>query len=281
MKKKIMLLFGLMAATTFAMKAPDSVELDVSGSYGPLKGFIQIPKGGQHGSTDYHRPNFDEIGMDTNSFFNTELNVTYGEWTYYGGISGSNLTGNTTLKEDLVTHGITLKKGTEYEMDTPLRFFSLGVKKKYIINDKFSVSPLFGFEMETISYTWSAKGKMMLPGESVASDNSVDDTRGAFHFWAPAVGLQLNYDFTDNTSFVALGKSIIPIGTSWKYYFYGSAKVVHTFFTRESGWFNKTKGYIGIEAYTTKSRDHQDEMQNWTEIRQLPMVTAGFILKVR
>ena len=110
--------------------------------------------------------------------------------------------------------------------------------------------------------------------------NSVEDTRGYFSLWAPAIGLQSDYNFTENTSLVVLGKSIIPIGTSWKYYFYGSAKVTHTFFTNDTGWFNRAKGYIGVEAYMSKSRDGQEEMQNWIEIRQGPMATVGFILNM-
>ena len=279
MRKKVILLFALITATTFAMRGPDSMELDISGSYGPLSGFIQIPKGGMHGTSDDKKPTFDQIGRDTNALFNTELGVTYGDWTYYGKFSGTNLTGSTTLDSKMITHGITLGKETKYEMNTPLNFFSLGVKKKYIINDKFSISPIFGFEMESFSYTWSATGDITMPDGSKVK--SVDDTRGMFHLFSPAIGVQLDYNFTENTSFVTLGKGIIPIGGSWKYYFYGSAKMIHTFFARESGWFNKTKGYIGVEAYTSKTKDNQDEMQNWSEITQLPMVTAGFILKIR
>lgn len=278
MKKAIILIFILVAVTTFSIKKPDSVELDVSGSYGSLNGFIQIPKGGMNKTSDYHKPTFNQLGMNTNILLNTELNVTYGDWTYYGRFSGTNLTGSKTLNSDMTTHGIKLGKGTNYGLDTPLSFFSFGAKKKYIINDKFSISPIFGVEMETLSYTWSAKGNITMPDGSAT--NSIGDTRGKFHFLAPAVGLQLDYKITENTSFVALGKGIIPISGAWKRYFYGSAKITHTFFEKESGWFNKTKGYIGVEGYTTKTKDSQDEMQNWSEIKQGPMVTVGFILKI-
>jgi len=281
-KKLSIILFAITNIVAYGISSPDSVTLDLSGSYGGINGFISTPKGGQFGSSDYNRPTFDEMGIDNNFMYNVQLNTTYGDWTYYGKYSGMNFKNTTSLSNSLITHGYTLDKGTEYTVDTPTQFINIGVMKKYKISEKLSLSPLVEFSMQRTSYTWSATSSTFgITNPDGNNINSADDTRGYFNLWAPAIGGQLDYKFTEKTKLSALGKSIIPIGTSWKYYFYGSIKLSHSFYSNNNTWLNQTEGYVGVEAYTTKSRDSQEEMQNWIEITQAPMVTLGMIIHLR
>ena len=257
---------------------PDHATLDVSGAYGIIGGFISIPKGGMYGTAINDKPSFSDIGIKNNLVGSVEISATYGAWTYYGKLKSTNFNGSYKTDKELITHGVVLDKGTDYTIDTPMDIYSFGAKREIRINDHFTVSPIMGIEFERIAYTWSAtsntKGIHVPNGNGV---NSLDNTRGYFNFIAPAAGLQSDYYFSDKTEVQFMAESIIPLGTDWKYYVDTSIKLIHTVYTSDN-YVSDVKLYTGLEAYTTKTRDTQKEMQNHIKIHQAPMVSAGVIV---
>lgn len=270
MKKLVLSVLIIFSTFTYSIQKPDHITLDVSGSYGPISGFIQIPKGGQFGSTDLERPTFKELDIDKLGLYNVSLKGTWDKSTYYISTSGNNINSNKVLEKDLLTHGIKVPKGSNMKLDTPMTFYSIGKMYEYKRYGNLIISPLAEVSMMKLNYKWTAE---------TPDGNKIKDSRGNFHIVAPVVGLQLEYEITPSTSFIAMGKVMIPIGNRWKEYYYGSAKIVHTFFEDEVGTLNKLRGYIGIEGYYTRTKDHQSDMQNSIEVKQSPMITIGTELK--
>src|SRR5882724_5812825 len=113
---------GVAARAEMTVPPPTDFQLSASGGflYGPVKGFIQTPAGGQPGSTSHNRPRLGELGIDAASV--GVVNVS-GEWGAHEAFVGAEiirLGGTGTLRSDLVTHGTTFAAGTDVRSDVSL-----------------------------------------------------------------------------------------------------------------------------------------------------------------
>lgn len=63
MKLKLLFLIALLSGSAYAKVTPDSYDFRALYNYSKIEGFVQIPKGGQAGTTTLKRPTFDEMGI--------------------------------------------------------------------------------------------------------------------------------------------------------------------------------------------------------------------------
>jgi hypothetical protein len=82
-----------------------SISPEASFLYGDVDGFVQIPRGGQPGTTSSKRPTFDELGIG---------GVPMADVSVAGGVAGHQIyvgariveaSGDATLTETLTSHG--------------------------------------------------------------------------------------------------------------------------------------------------------------------------------
>lgn len=99
---------------------PLELSLDASGFWGPINGYIQIPKGGNPGSTSSRRPTLHELGIDDAGFWDVTLRVRYGQFVAFGGYTGLELDSSGTLSQSLVSHDVSFAAGSPFTHATGL-----------------------------------------------------------------------------------------------------------------------------------------------------------------
>ena len=127
-------LLGCLAAARVAgaqdAPKPFELSLDASGFWGPINGYIQIPAGGNPGSTSSRRPTLHELGIDDAAFWNVTLRLRYGQFVALGGYTGLELDSSGTLTEPLVSHDVAFAAGSPFKHSTGLNtgFFGGGYR---------------------------------------------------------------------------------------------------------------------------------------------------------
>jgi hypothetical protein len=99
---------------------------DASGSYGPISGYIQTPLGGAPSSTSDKRPKFDELGIDMMTMVNLSLSAGLDSHHIYGSAHLVDLSGKSTLDEELIFHGRGYPAGTRVKSDVNLNWYEIG-----------------------------------------------------------------------------------------------------------------------------------------------------------
>ncbi len=108
--------------------APSEVEFSLRGSafYGPISGSLQVPLGGNPGTTSGKRPTLHELGIDDAAFWDVTARVQWGAVGVFGGYTGLDLSSSGTLSESLVSHGVAFAAGSPFKNSTQLNVGNLG-----------------------------------------------------------------------------------------------------------------------------------------------------------
>lgn len=106
-----------------------TVDTDFFG--GPIKGFVQTPAGGSPGSTDRHRPRLGELGIHDAFIGMASASYASGPNELFAGLEFIDLSGSGTLRNDLVTHGVTFPAGTRVRSDVSLDWYRLGYRYRF------------------------------------------------------------------------------------------------------------------------------------------------------
>jgi len=104
------------------------LAFDVSGSYGPVSGYVQTPLGGAPSSTSNKRPTFDELGIETMTMVNLFLSAGLDSHYIYGSAHLVNLSGTSTLDEKLIFHGKEYPAGTRVKSDIGMNWYDIGYR---------------------------------------------------------------------------------------------------------------------------------------------------------
>jgi hypothetical protein len=128
--------------------------------YGSVRGFSQISKGGKNGTTNYKRPQFHSIGLNTANIADLELSCKvsqYGEFfvgTEYIPLSGSAFIGPKTLTTD----GITYPARSHVSSDVDLSWWRFGYRYPFVITTarnglpEITLTPYFDVVLWTFDY---------------------------------------------------------------------------------------------------------------------------------
>jgi hypothetical protein len=107
---------------------PRRLDIMLDYSYTPsLNGFLQVPAGGEPGTTSEKRPTFDEVGIHDANFNHLDLVYHWNPLFMYVGYEYLRPSGSGTLTQDLVTHGNFIPAGATMSVDTQLDFFKIGL----------------------------------------------------------------------------------------------------------------------------------------------------------
>jgi hypothetical protein len=234
--------------------------------YGPVHGFLQTPAGGAPGSSSRERPSFGEIGIDNVNVADAALTVGYDRHEVFFGAQFIEPTGSATLRQDLVTNGVTFPAGTRVSSSVKLDWYRLGYRYRWELDSaargdrepQWTLYPSLGAALFTFDYRLDGSG-----GQHASRSYSKA---------LPQVGLELDWrpgggPFTLSAG--AMGfppiSSIPAIATenvTAKYRFFG-----------KPGSFN-VEGFVGVQFEQMYYKDNQ-RVPNHIEAQFGPMVVAG------
>ena len=129
-------------------------ELRGSGFYGRLTGFVQVPLGGEPGTTSPRRPTLREIGIEDTAFYEVDARAHWRHLLVYAGWSGLEPSGSATLTEPLVSHGVTFPAGSPVHSDLRLDVGEVGVGWRFEFPEqRLTLTPKLGFALFDFSYS--------------------------------------------------------------------------------------------------------------------------------
>jgi hypothetical protein len=148
------------------LEAPFRSSLDGGVRYGHASGFIQIPKGGEAGTTDKQRPTFREVGIT--EALEEQANLSIGSANPYApspgvgaGFSLLQLAGDRTLDSPLLSHGQQFNAGDHVDALLELNWYHVAaeimVPSRPSEQTPFAIKPSIGFAFLQSAYTLEAK----------------------------------------------------------------------------------------------------------------------------
>lgn len=111
--------------------------------YGKLSGFAQTPRGGDYGTTSFHRPSFDEMDTSTNGFYSFGAGLKYNDYFTLFEYCHLHSQGENNLSQNLITHGQTIPQGRHFMMNIEYDWYRLSWGKDFSVNfdNRWVVTP--------------------------------------------------------------------------------------------------------------------------------------------
>jgi len=132
-------------------------SLEGSYLYGPVNGYVQIPAGGEPGTTTHNRPKFGDIGINTANIADAVFKASWRDEQLYLGGQWVRLSGDDTLDEPLVSHGVAFASGASVSSDVQLDWYRFGYRHRLTFLDDRSLTlyPSIGAAVLNFSYDLS------------------------------------------------------------------------------------------------------------------------------
>jgi hypothetical protein len=112
--------------------------------YGSVDGYVQTPSGGEPGTTSKHEPKLDQIGIDDVSLYDISGVAAYHREEFYGGAQIIQMSGSSTLHENLISQGLTFPAGTHVSSDVDLTWYRFGYRHRFSLGDDWTLWPSVG-----------------------------------------------------------------------------------------------------------------------------------------
>ena len=137
---------------------PTGLRIDLSGRYmgGEVDGFVQIPKGGEAGTSSERRPTLGELGIDDAAMLDASVTLQWERHIFDAGGRFVRLDSSTTLRRELITHDTTYAPGSRISSEVQLDWYRLGYRYEFLFEadehgNRLSFAPgidivLFDFE---------------------------------------------------------------------------------------------------------------------------------------
>lgn len=252
----------------FSVSAPKSYEVQYLYSGGRMNGYVQIPKGGQFGTTSEERPTFDELNINHVYYPELELTAKWDRFSVTLHEKYQYAKGKTdNLKQDLISHDIKIPQGSSMRTKHRYAYYGMRLNYDYQINPRLVMTPSIGVSMLDFSYKFSAKDKN---GVSIANDD-----KRSFHAAMATLGVEANYLVNDKTNLIFTMNSKIP-GGRIREYFDTSLLVSYNLYKKDNKELNVLGG-IGYESLEFK--DSQKDMQNHMKHSISPTYRVGLEYK--
>lgn len=274
MNKKIFYLvtFVTLSATGYAysISAPKSYEIQYLHSVGKMNGngYVQIPKGGQKGTTSEERPTFKELNISRVYYPELAFTAKWDKFSMtldgkYESFKGS----SNALSKDLVTHDIFVPEGSSIRTKHKYAYYGLKFNYDYEITPKLTLTPMVGISLFDFSYQFSANDKS---GNAIAKND-----RRSFHSTMTTIGMKADYALNEKTKVILTMNSKLPFGNIKKY-FDSSLLLSYNLYKSEDKELNVLGG-VGYESLELK--DSQKDMQNHMKHSMAPTYRVGLEYK--
>lgn len=273
MKQKLFFYLALSALSVSAYawewnpSLPKSYTVQYQHSIGKIDGFVQIPKGGQYGTTSSRRPSFHELDVNYIHFPELKLAANWDKFSLSLDAKYESFKGKGKLNQDLISHDIYLPKNTSIKTKHKYAYYGINAAYDFPVSNQLVLSPSLGIKLFDFSYRFSATDEL---GNSLAQN----DTR-AFHSVMTTLGLKADYQFSDKLHLIWKGETNIPYG-SVKQYYDTSLMLSYNVYKNNSQELN----LLGGLAYERlQFRDSQKNMQNFMQHNIAPIYKVGFEFK--
>ncbi|WP_022819192.1 transporter [Fusobacterium russii] len=265
MKKTLLLVGVLLSASAYSFnfnpQLPKSYSVKYFHNFGTIDGYVQIPKGGQFGTTSEKRPEFDELGIDNISYPELSLTAKWDKFSMYYALNHKTFKGDATLKKDLITHNTQLYAGEKINTKHKYVFHRFGLGYDFSLAQNLTLTPKFEVSLFDFSYQFSTD----------AGKNS----QRRFRAGTVRVGGAAKYDFSKDFSLTLDLMTHIPhdsirssletsLIASYNVYRQGSTEV---------------NVLAGLSYDMFKYRDTQRDMQNFMYSKTKPIYKLGLELK--
>ncbi|MDO4690844.1 MAG: hypothetical protein Q4A58_06085 [Fusobacterium sp.] len=265
MKKTLLFAATLLSVSAYSFdfdpKLPKSYSVKYFHNFGSIDGYVQIPKGGQFGTTSEKRPEFDELGIDNISYPDLTLTAKWDKLSLYYNLNHKTFKGNSILKKDLITHSTQLYAGEKINTKHKYVFHRFGLGYDFKFVDNFTLTPKFEISLFDFSYQFSTD----------AGKNS----QRRFRAGTVRIGGAAKYDFNKDFSLTFDLMTHIPhdsirssletsLTASYNVYRQGNTEV---------------NVLAGIAYDMFKYRDTQKDMQNFMYSKTKPIYKIGLELK--
>lgn len=265
MKKTLLLAATLLSVSAYASafnpELPKSYSVKYFHNFGNIDGFVQIPKGGQFGTTSERRPEFEELGIDNISYPELLLTAKWDKFSMYYNLSHKVFVGNSTLKKDLITHNTQLYAGEKIHTKHKYIFHRFGFGYDFIPVENLTLTPKFEMSLFDFSYQFSTDAEKA--------------SRRRFRAGTVRVGGAAKYDFNKDFSLTFDLMTHIP-HDSIKSSLETSLIASYNVYRQGNTEVNVLAG-IGYDMF--KYRDTQKDMQNFMYSKTKPVYKIGLELK--
>ncbi|MFQ5844661.1 MAG: hypothetical protein ACE5JG_06695 [Planctomycetota bacterium] len=241
------------------------VEVAASFLHGEVDGFLQIPRGGQPGSSSRHRPALGEMGIDHVAALDVGGSVEWRRSRVRAGARFVPLRGRATLTRDRVSGKVTFPAGTSVRGALDLDWYHLTYERRFVLDEdargrRLTLRPGFGVAVLDFDYELHGPGLV--------------GTRRAFTKWALRLGATARWELSDELSLQAHLLRGLPIGMQPRLSTMGLRGRYRLWRGRSSAaWAS-----VGV-AYDEISFEDEQTLPNRIEARLGPMLLVG--LQVR
>lgn len=191
-------LAGLLLVLSFAARAdepapeprPWEFGIEAAGYYGSVSGFVQVPLGGNSGSTSPDRPRLDELGIHSTVFYEVTPRFRWHDLVIIGGYRGMELSSSGTLSQSLVSHGVFFAANSPFQSDVELNVGNIGAGWRFSLADgRLELTPKIDAAILDFSYSLDS------PSGSAKRDYRVTAMRlGIEGAWRLGHGLAIELD---------------------------------------------------------------------------------------
>jgi hypothetical protein len=239
--------------------APSELEFSLRGSgfYGPISGYIQVPLGGNPGTTSSRRPTLKELGINDAAFYEVTGRLQWGHIGVFGGYSGLDLSGSSTLSESLVSHGVTFPAGSAVKSSTQLNVGNLGAGWRFDFDGRrLELFPKIDVAILDFSYSL---------------DSPPLRAARAYRTTAVRLGAEGSYDLGHGFGLELDGVASLPIAHMPQLSSVTGRVAYHLFATSPV----RATLFLGCGGKWIDFEDSQT-VPNHTSVRSGPLVTGGF-----
>jgi len=161
-----LLSFCALCATARAQPNPPSGDwqLTLQGDYmyGAIDGYVQVPSGGEPGTSSSKRPTFSELGIDNASIYEVRFQAAWRDEQFFGSGQFTRVSGSAMLDQQLITHGVTFPAGSQLSSDITLDWYEFGYRHRFTFGpddrgrDQFTLLPSIGVAIFNFDYSTHA-----------------------------------------------------------------------------------------------------------------------------
>lgn len=245
-----LLSFGILLSTTsFSQISPQNYNFQLLYNHSKIKGFVQIPKGGQLGTTDVNRPTFNEMGINKINFPEFKAQANWNKFSAYGDIKYVKFKGNNILTNDLISHNKKIQKNSIFKTSHKYINYTLGLKYNLYSKNFFKLQPLIEYSICDFSYKYNATTPLKA---NISSNRS-------FNWCQTNIGLTLLNQITPMYSIETTFKYGLHYNKIQEYY---NLTVLNRFNLYKDNKNNNLNLLIGVSCGKTEFKDNQKDEQN-------------------
>lgn len=257
------ILFILIFFNGYFQTMAQEIKIRYFHNFASIKGFSQIPKGGQYGTTSIEEPTFEQLGIDHINYSKLLLEFPFEKWGVYIEIKNNQFKGKSDLEKDIKTHDIFFPSNTRIDSKHKYNFYNIGLKYVIYKEQKIEISPKIEFSLFDFKYSFSAEN--LDKGISISND-----TRN-FKAGGVRIGGEFEYTINDKFKLTSNIMTHMPYGKRQKS-LEANLVLSQNIYKNNNKEINLLYG-IGYDFLEFK--DSQQDMQNYMRYEMLPIGMIG------